>query len=219
MEQKKYKLTNINRNSLRLMRKEQKLAAEDVSTRIGKSKAWLGQIERGKLQSIKKDDLSELLSIYYSNTTTTITKEDIISKGFLDEFLNSGLPSQEQDKLYSELCDINFAYLFYNCIEQAPTLREKEEIMEQIKFLSYCLETYPDAMNTIIFNSETLFYTLYFYSFVSNDTFCTKAKSFASKLSGFYNFECQNARKWFEKHEKHIYQDYKEQLKKRNEDI
>ena len=82
MKQTKYKLPDFVRGYLRKMRKDMQLSAEDISVELGYSKAWLGQIERGKLHSIKEADLVKLLLIYLPDKT----EDDIIEKGILENF-------------------------------------------------------------------------------------------------------------------------------------
>ena len=86
MKQNKYILSTRNRNTLRFMRKEKGLAAEDISKQLGKSQAWLGQIERGKVQSINKDNLVKLLSIYTDcNEHEVVNIENFISTGYAEK--------------------------------------------------------------------------------------------------------------------------------------
>lgn len=74
---RKYKLSKLSCIKLKNMRKETKLTIEEVSLMIGKSKDWLGQIERGKLQGIKKDDLMKLFMIY-SKIDNTYSTDDLL---------------------------------------------------------------------------------------------------------------------------------------------
>lgn len=64
MSQNKIRLTDEQRIKLRELRKKSKKAAEDVSVELGYSKAWLGQVERGKFQTIKQDDLLKLMAMF-----------------------------------------------------------------------------------------------------------------------------------------------------------
>lgn len=64
MSSNKIKLTDDQRKRLRELRKKANKAAEDVSVELGYSKAWLGQIERGKFQTIKQDDLLKLMTMF-----------------------------------------------------------------------------------------------------------------------------------------------------------
>ena len=68
MENNKIVLADESRIKLRFIRQQLNLSAENVAVEIGKSKAWLGQIERGKLHSIKTNNLIELLNIYKNHT-------------------------------------------------------------------------------------------------------------------------------------------------------
>ena len=83
---RKYELSKLSCLKLKNMRKETKLSIEEVSLMIGKSKDWLGQIERGKLQSIKKDDLMQLFMIY-SKIDNTYSMDTILPmfQHFVDE--------------------------------------------------------------------------------------------------------------------------------------
>ena len=68
----KYTLNDKHRELLRKMRNFRGLSAEEVSEKINHHKSWLGQIERGRLASIKKDDLDKLLSILLDNPLSSI---------------------------------------------------------------------------------------------------------------------------------------------------
>lgn len=83
MEQKKI-LTDIERRFLRVKRKECGYSAENVSIEMGKSKAWLGQIERGKLKTITMEDYKKLEKIY-SNINEEVKLEAIIYKHGYDD--------------------------------------------------------------------------------------------------------------------------------------
>ncbi|MBQ4264805.1 MAG: helix-turn-helix transcriptional regulator [Clostridia bacterium] len=52
---------------IRKMRESLKESVESVSRAIGKSPAWVGQLERGRFASIKRDTLVELLKVLYRN--------------------------------------------------------------------------------------------------------------------------------------------------------
>lgn len=59
----KYALTDAHRDYIRKRRINHGYSAEFVSEQLKHHKSWLGQIERGRLNSIKKDDFENLLSI------------------------------------------------------------------------------------------------------------------------------------------------------------
>lgn len=94
MKQNKYVLSTRNRNTLRFMRKEKKFSADDISIQIGKSQAWLGQVERGKLQSIKKDDLIKLLSIY-----TGYSEIEVLNYSVLENFVSTGYAEKTEPEI------------------------------------------------------------------------------------------------------------------------
>lgn len=87
----KYKLLDSQRNFLRERRKIKHISAENLSAQLGKSKAWLGQIERGKLFSIKETSLVDLLSILYD-----VPKSAVINNSILINFLNCNFLNQNE---------------------------------------------------------------------------------------------------------------------------
>lgn len=94
MDKDKYRLSKEQREKLRKIRKEKHLAAEDVSVELGYSKAWLGQIERGKLQTIKQEELAKLIALYTDNEY----KSNEMGK-ICEQFLKTGdvvLPKRER---------------------------------------------------------------------------------------------------------------------------
>lgn len=88
----KYTLNDNHREFLRKLRNSRQLSAEEVSEKLNHHKSWLGQIERGRLASIKKDDLDRLLSILLDNPLSLI-KESNAS----DSFYTSSFEPQEVD--------------------------------------------------------------------------------------------------------------------------
>jgi transcriptional regulator with XRE-family HTH domain len=67
MSDDKIKLTYGMREYLRTLRNKNGIIAEDLSERIGKSQAWLAQIENGRLATIRQDDLKKILDILDSS--------------------------------------------------------------------------------------------------------------------------------------------------------
>ena len=66
-------------------------SAEEVSEMLGHHKSWLGQIERGRLVSIKEDDLTTLLSILLD-----VPKDELIAKDCLNNFIFYNDPFYEE---------------------------------------------------------------------------------------------------------------------------
>ena len=136
MKQNSYLLTSVSRTQLRSMRKSKGFSAENVSVEIGKSKAWLGQIERGKLLSIKKDDLIKLLLIY-----TNYDKDIISSNGILENFIQSGciinLDRITKDKLVA-IAERNLrrSKMSYhnNYNRSGITAEERENLLSNLKY-------------------------------------------------------------------------------------
>ena len=137
MKQNSYLLTSVSRTQLRSMRKSKGFSAENVSVEIGKSKAWLGQIERGKLLSIKKDDLIKLLLIY-----TNYDKDIISSNGILENFIQSGciinLNGITKDKLVA-IAERNLRkskISYHNNYNRSGITEQEREIYTKLKEIS-----------------------------------------------------------------------------------
>ena len=121
----KITLTDIQRQALRTARKAANIAAEDLSVEMKYSKAWLGQLERGKFQTIKNDDLMYLLLRY-----TECSKYDVVSTGIWSNFLENGIieakkqsPVRRIDALIEKL---------EQALNEAKELREV--LLEESKF-------------------------------------------------------------------------------------
>lgn len=76
----KYHLYDRHRSLLKEWRVEKELSAEKVSEMLGHHKSWLGQIERGRLVSIKEDDLLNLLSILLTEPIDELIQGDCVEK-------------------------------------------------------------------------------------------------------------------------------------------
>lgn len=189
MKRDKYILTEINRKDLRALRKKYNLAAEDVSVELGYSKAWLGQIERGKLQTIKQDDLAKLLSLY----CPIWNPEEIINKEVLTNFLACGMLIESMDNYLSELHEISFPDIFYKCIEPLATQNLKEDSFKAISAFIYCINEFPSTMNTFLSKSFILQMILENYSILPADLYLSNIHSFFQKLSNLLDEECKNS--------------------------
>lgn len=67
----KVSLSNLQRSNLRKLRESVGEVADDISQAIGKSKSWLVQIERGRIQKVSIEDL-ELIAGKISCTVADI---------------------------------------------------------------------------------------------------------------------------------------------------
>ncbi len=179
MDDKKYKLTETNRENLRLLRKKRNLAAEDVSVELGKSKAWLGQIERGKLQSIKYSDLVKLMALYFPDWSP----EDLKTNGVIQNYLNYGLPLETTDEHYAKLNELDFTNTFFKCIEHSIAYEEKEKIFDGIKNLLDCIYDYPSVMSSFMLQIHSLHIVLDNYSYLPADQFFSCINSLLSKTT------------------------------------
>lgn len=150
---KKYRLNEIQRAKIREKRKEQKISAETLSERINKSKAWIGQIERGRLSTIKEDDLINLLSVLYEMPTKAINKD------FLNAFLNEDINildnaswfDNEYFDLWKYCKNYNFDSLIrksFKTIEHKLTILCKEPNKAKEKFIIW------KTLNELIKNLE-----------------------------------------------------------------
>ena len=79
----KIRLTDDQRSKLREFRKNSCFAAEDISTELGFSKTWLGQIECGKIKTIKYNDLVRLINLITGNKIESDEAKEI-HKQFLE---------------------------------------------------------------------------------------------------------------------------------------
>lgn len=97
----KYTLDDKHRNYLREKRISRHLSAEKVSENLHHHKSWLGQIERGRLVSIKKDELNQLLSILFDVPLSYITDGN-----FADLFYTSHFETEKSsNKIIDKLSD------------------------------------------------------------------------------------------------------------------
>lgn len=110
-------LTDKQRLQLRTMRKKSKLTIEEVSAKLGKSRAWLGQIERGDLKGIKKEDLSQLMILYEQNLNELVTANKWIYTSEWGHFIDSnselGYSYQEVPRLECPTCHEKYPYISY----------------------------------------------------------------------------------------------------------
>lgn len=137
-------------------------SAEEVSEMIGHHKSWLGQIERGRLVSIKQEDLSSLLSIILD-----IPKEEI-TEDLLENFIYNYNPFYEEpketvtsriiNKIYdslpnSEISIINTQlYKITNTLKQTAQKCDRQRQEDLWLFLSSFNDNLDeDALNTMAF--------------------------------------------------------------------
>lgn len=97
----KYTLNDNHREFLRKLRNSRQLSAEEVSEKLDHHKSWLGQIERGRLASIKKDDLDKLLSILLDNPLSTIKEANTANTFYTSSFE----PQEEDNNLLHKISD------------------------------------------------------------------------------------------------------------------
>lgn len=75
-------------------------SAEEVSEMLGHHKSWLGQIERGRLVSIKDTDLTKLLSILLD-----IPEDKIASGDYIDNFIYNYDPFHQDDPITEKIAN------------------------------------------------------------------------------------------------------------------
>ena len=98
---KKYKLSDSQRDFIRHKRRESCISAEIFSEKyLRKSKAWLGQIERGKLLTIKETDLITILSVFYD-----ISKDTVINSGMVNNFEKCNFTELDKSQ-YTEIKNV-----------------------------------------------------------------------------------------------------------------
>jgi transcriptional regulator with XRE-family HTH domain len=190
MEQLKYNLTPTIKNELRFLRQKRHLAAEDVSIELGKSKAWLGQIERGKLLSIKKDDLIKLLLIY-----TNFTEHEIVYEGVLENFLEFGkaLPhTLKSDSIYVKM---GFESTFDIFMNNFNSENEREIILEYFEKFLYLMQHYPGVTSSFFRMIPKLLYMIENYSTLSKDKFFSKTSTLMNRIEKIILEEHENASK------------------------
>ncbi len=189
MQIDKVNLTDINRGYLRKLRKDSKRAAEDVSVELGYSKAWLGQIERGLTKTVKRYDLARVMCVYCPEYTPS----QILSTGLLDNYMNYGLLVENMNAYLAELREINFADIFYKCIDQVSPKDEKDESFNSINTLANCIDTFPGAMNTLLSQSSILQMILENYSVLPPDMYLSNINSFSRKLTDLLEEELNSS--------------------------
>lgn len=185
MEQKKYTLSVDIRTQLRFMRQSLNLSAEDVSVELGKSKAWLGQIERGKLLSIKREDLVELLVTY-----TNYNHNEILYDGVLDNFVTTGfaLPDAPEDHDWYEEVDLIKDY-FYGYLKNCTSDDERETKLEPIHSMLHCLSNYPGVTTLFFQNFILLENILNNYTSLKQDEYFQRVSALTQKINSLLNDE------------------------------
>lgn len=150
MKQNKYILSTHVRNQLRVLRKNKCLSAENVSMELGKSKAWIEQIERGKIQSIKQDDLVKLLTIY-----TNFNNNEILQNGILVNFLYKGVISVEKPIKATDYFDMEEVI---KIVQKYITFCKfhKEECIEELHTMLRCMNMYSAHTNAYLSNFTLL---------------------------------------------------------------
>ena len=101
-------------------------SAEEVSEMLNHHKSWLGQIERGRLVSIKEEDLIKLLSILLDTS-----EDEIVSNDCVDNFIYSYDPFYQPKptpKLSSKINNI-----IPNFLEKSYINMELDNVIVQIR--------------------------------------------------------------------------------------
>lgn len=125
----KYILTDVHREYLKTKRQALCLSAETVSEKLNHHKSWLGQIERGRLNSIKKDDFIKLLSILWHLPEEMIEQTNAVEQFYNNTLVTKKTPMEEVLSLMNEPLPSN---------ESGYTASIKRK-MEKVSDL-YCLE-------------------------------------------------------------------------------
>lgn len=188
MEQKKYILREKTRTQLQYLRKETKLTIEEVSLMIGKSKDWLGQIERGKLQGIKKEDLIKLLLIY-----TDYTKEELIYDGIVENFIKTGIAFSDKPEAYNwheEVRWLTDRFFFY--LDESTSDEDLYSRLADIHSLERCLEHFPGAMVLYFEHFKTILKILEGYKTLKGDQQILRFTRLMNKISTILTEELDN---------------------------
>lgn len=130
----KYALTDAHRDYIRKRRTNLGYSAEFVSEQLNHHKSWLGQIERGRLASIKKEDFEKLLSILL---TTPLSK--IKEGNFVEELYFSILnpePSEYKANIFDKISDTIDTILPIQYSGWSPFIKKKMQKITDI----YCKE-------------------------------------------------------------------------------
>lgn len=196
----KYHLYDKHRQFLKDKRgiKGKGYSAEEVSEMLGHHKSWLGQIERGRLVSIKQEDLINLLSILLD-----LPKEKI-SDDMLEKFKYNYDPFYEEpkepliDKIWDKIFDIfpnsdisnislELSDAFTTLNKAAKNLDSKERDIYWLMLYYFNKNLSKDVMNTMAFAS--LPYHLLFQKYEDD----------ASTLQEIFNHIAKYLEEWIDK--------------------
>lgn len=148
----KFELNEKSRKELRTMRKKSKLTIEEVSAKLGKSRAWLGQIERGDLKTIQKNDLVELFKLY-----TDYPEEQIRYTDIIDNFIEEGILYTECPEAYNWYEEINFiTNYFFEYFDKSASDEEVSDKLIYIHSLLRCLKDHSGATTLFLENFPLL---------------------------------------------------------------
>lgn len=184
MEQQKYELSKEQQRLLRTLRQAKKIAAEDLSEKIGRSKSWLAQVERGAVRSIRKNELVTLLANYMD-----CSEEKIESSGILHNFLKHSLIApltQTEQQLQQEIKDISTTFSEYLKIALPDEQRDR---LTYIHFLLRCMQQYPGITSLFLENFFPLYDILEYYKELPADQMFTNLTKMMARLSDFMKSE------------------------------
>lgn len=174
-------LTDFHRNNLKELRKMKKIGAEELSTYIGHHKSWLGQIERGRLQSIKTNDLIALLS-----ALTNYSQEAIINNGILVNFIEHGQISVDTNlDIKGEIDEMTCRLHSY--LDSHPD--SIDDVLFDLNHFFICLSNYSGVMRLLLSQSSNLQEILDNYSSLSPDEYFSYTSNFINSIKSLINDE------------------------------
>ena len=150
MNVNKIRLTEEQRERLREIRKNSHKAAEDISVQLGYSKAWLGQIERGKLQTIKKDDLQKLADIFPDVGSDFLSTENKKPSMTITEILEV----IHQERVELEVCQALQQWLLTDRAQWIDRAMDSEATVRAIHKIAKETKNPKNALQGIITLSE-----------------------------------------------------------------
>lgn len=136
---KKYVLEDRHRECLKMYQKKCGMSDADISKKLGYSPAWFNQIRKGRISSLKAEDLVALLALFYDIDTKDAIKSDVV-----DKFYNYML---EEQKIGDKESIKNYAK--FNCNKWLQTLdaiadedpKKAYDLLDKINDLIYTINS------------------------------------------------------------------------------
>lgn len=154
MEDRNIKISEYLRNYIKNTRKSNKLRGDNLSEQIGKGKAYLSQLENGRIKTIRERMLLTVLTAVNGDDITNINYKDAENE-YIDviahnDYFNSHRISNDAEKKFGEIIE-EVKLEAYSAYKSA-TKKEQELILSGLDHFQSLISCNPYALFSLLSN-------------------------------------------------------------------